>query len=124
MKKSNAARGNRFKIKTKKWFEDQGFETVYLEQLKSFYIPGVGQRFSKIDLMGADGMSMNGKQIIFWNSKATEDIELRRNEVVKIATKAFNVHNFPHFVDRWIVIWQLRSRQPEVVKLSTTPLLA
>lgn len=115
----NAVRGNRYKLKTKKWFDDQGFETVYLEQYKSYYIPGFGQRYSKVDLLGSDGLSMNGKQIIFWNSKSTEDIQKRRNEFIKEATAAFNEHKFPSFVDRWIIIWQVRKREPEIVKLST-----
>lgn len=119
---SNAKRGNLFKVKTKKWFDEQGFETVYLEQYKSFYIPGVGQKFSKKDLLGSDGLSMNGEIMVFWNSKATEDIERRRNEIVKGATEEFNLHKFPPSAERWIIIWQLRKRVPEVIKLPTVVL--
>jgi hypothetical protein len=114
---SNAARGNRYKVKTKQWFEKQGYHCEYLERYISRFIPGRGMFYSKKDILGSDGLAMKEDEFIFWNSKATEDLPRRRNEIVKKAAEEFAVYKFPSFVRCIVVIWELRAREPLLIEI-------
>lgn len=114
-KTSNTARGNRYKVKTRKWFEAQGYFVEYLEHVQSIFTPR-GPIYRKTDCLGSDGLAMNGKEIIFWNSKATENqLEGRVNEMTRDGLAEFAKFPFPPFVKRKLIIWKLRAKEPIVV---------
>ena len=105
-KRSSASVGNYYKLKTKKWFRDQGFFCEYLEQNQRIYVQG-RVIFIKRDLAGADGFAMNGKQIIFWQSK------LSTNNIAQ-AIKEFYKYPYPPCVDRWVIVWTKGCGAPNI----------
>jgi len=102
-------KGSYYKYKTKKWFTNDGYVCEYLEKNQRIYIKG-RVIFIKRDLFGADGLAMNDKQIIFWQCKLNE-------KNISSAIKEFKKFPFPIFVDRWIVVWKPRVRQPEIIEI-------
>ena len=117
MKKiSSVKRGNICKAKTKKWFLEHGYETEYPEKVQYFKkSPSSPMIFIKRDLFGADGVSMNGKDIIFWNSKSVSDAVLEPVKIEAIARETardFAKHQFPIIpgVILQAVIWAPRKK--------------
>jgi len=101
-----ANRGNYYKKKTKEWFLDRGYACDYVERYRKFFRDG--QIFHiKEDLFGADGIALNGREIIFWNSKFGKASD---TEGVKEMLK----FPYPSFVKRWIVHWELRAKEPRI----------
>ncbi len=112
---TNSKRGNFYKKKTKQWFLDQGYDCEYVEKYVSRFIPGKGIFHSKKDTFGADGVSMNGQEIIFWNSKATLNLAREKNGIISKAEAEFKVYKYPLVVKRWVVIWEPRVKNPLIV---------
>ena len=80
--KSNSQVGNYYKKKTRDWFIKAGFDCEFLERYTAKY-QGYNKFFyAKKDLLGSDGIAMNGTDIIFWNSKFTVDLNKRKNEII------------------------------------------
>lgn len=102
------AKGNYYRLKTKKWFQDLGYYCEYLEKRQRI-ITKTGRVINIArDVAGADGIAMNLDQMIFWQCK------LNKSNVAA-AVKEFNKYPYPSSVDRWIIIWVPRAREPEVV---------
>ena len=101
-----ANKGNYYKFKTKRWLRDKGYFCEYLEQNQRIYVKG-RVIFIKRDLAGADGFAMDGKDIIFWQTK------LNRKNVAE-AVKEFKKYPYPACVQRWIVVWTPRDREPYI----------
>ena len=101
-------KGSYYKLKTKKWFEEKGYETEIVEKLQRIWTPK-GVFFKKQDVFGADGISMNEQEIIFWNSK------FGKSNIAE-GLKEFAKYPFPNFVKRWLVVWEARVREPEIVE--------
>ncbi len=110
--------GNFYKKKTKDYFLKLGYQCELTEKNTAKFIPNRGVFYTKSDLFGSDGMAMNGRKIVFWNSKSTEDITKRRNEILKEGARVFRSQQFPPFVILLIVIWAVKARTPEVYKIS------
>jgi hypothetical protein len=106
MAKSRAQKGNYYKLKTKKWFLDKGYACEYLEKMQRIFTKK-GIIFIKKDVFGADGVAMNKDEIIFWNSKFG-----RSN--ISAGIKEFEQFPYPKSVKRWVVVWGLREREPEI----------
>ncbi len=103
---STTSRGNYYKRKTKEYFEKLGYTTQLTEFLTTRFIGGGKTIYVKKDVFGADGISMNGKEIIFWNSKATtEDVKDGVSKMKSSAKKEFEKYPFPKYVKRQGVIW-------------------
>ena len=66
--------------------------------------------FVKKDVFGADGLSMDGKEMIFWNAK------LGKKNVAQ-GIKEFQAFPYPLDIIRWVVIWEPRAREPEIVNV-------
>jgi len=104
-------KGNYYKIKTKKWFEKQGYFCDYLEKLQRIYDKKRDKViFIKKDIAGADGFAMNGEEIIFWNAKFNKD------NIAK-GIREFIRYPYPKFVQRWIIVWERGKREPEIVEI-------
>lgn len=108
---SNSSRGNYYKRKTKEYYEKLGFTVQLTEFMCATVIKG-RCFYRKIDIFGSDGIAMNGKEIIFWNSKST--ISNRMAQEKSGGKKDFNQFPFPACVKRQLVIWEPR-KQPIII---------
>lgn len=108
---STTSRGNYYKRKSKQYYEKLGYYTVLTEFVTSIKTPK-GTFYKKIDIVGSDGLSMNGKEIIFWNSKATtEDVKDGISKMKSEAKIEFEKYPFPQNIKRQAIIW-LPKKQP------------
>lgn len=106
---SRNARGNKDKKKTRDWYRVQGYTCEYTEILQTIFA-GPGKLFyKKYDLFAADGIAMNGKEIIFWNSKS------RIKDMVS-DLKKFEQFPFPKFVTLEITVWEPRAKFPHILR--------
>lgn len=104
-------KGNYYKLKTKKWFIKKGYACEYLEKLQRIVTSsGDGVIYIKRDIFGADGLAMNQDDIIFWNSK------LGRKNIAQ-GLKEFAKFPYPTVVRRWVIVWEYRAREPEVIEV-------
>ncbi len=111
----NSARGNRYKVKTRDWFREKGFQVEYLEKLQSIFTKK-GMFYKKNDMFGSDGVAMNDKEVIFWNSKVTLLMNKGVSNVTSAGWKEFDRFVWPPFVKRWLVIWQPRQKEPLIIQ--------
>jgi len=107
-------KGNYYKRKTKKWFIKQGYWCDYVERLQRIVTYDKFTKepkviFVKQDLAGADLLAMNGEELIFANSK------LGRKNIAE-GLKEFAKFPYPPFVKRWLVVWEVRAREPEIIE--------
>jgi len=102
-------KGNYYKLRTKKWFLDKGYYCDYLEKYQRIFSKG-RVIFIKKDLAGADGFAMNGDSIIFWQCK------LNRSHIAE-GIKGFKQFPYPNTVDKWIIVWKPRAKEPEIIEV-------
>jgi hypothetical protein len=108
-KASTHSKGNYYKVKTRKYFEDLGYHVEYLEKFQRIYTPK-GVLNIKRDLLASDGMAMNKERMIFWQSKLT------KHNVADAITQ-FKKLPFPPTVECWIVVWTTRVKEPEIIQV-------
>lgn len=115
---STTSRGNYYKKKTKEYFEKLGYTTQITEFMCGRAIPGGRIIYVKKDVFGSDGISMNGDEVIFWNSKhcSTNDPNNIKTQIRK-AKKEFGSFPFPKGVSLQIVMWLPRVRKPDIIVL-------
>jgi hypothetical protein len=106
-KKSSGSKGNKYKLLTKKYYISQGYVCEYAEKLQAIFTPR-GMIYIKRDMWGADGVAMNGKEMIFWNSK------LNRLHIAE-GIKEFLSHPYPPFIKKQLVIWEEGSTKPQEI---------
>jgi len=113
---STVSKGSYYKRKTRIWFEKHGYFVALTEYKAAIPIKGRMIWVTR-DLMGSDGIAMSKEhnQFIFWNSKlATADgSESDRKWRGK---KDFNKFPFPDCVERWVVVWKPRIKEPIITK--------
>lgn len=112
---STTSRGNYYKKRTQQYYEKLGYETQITEFMCGRQIAPNKIIYIKKDVFSADGISMNGEEIIFWNSKhtITGDIAMEKYR----GKLAFNKHKFPSTIKRQLVIWQPRQKIPTIIEL-------
>jgi hypothetical protein len=102
-------KGQRNKLKTKKWLEVQGYVVENSEVNKICFFNKKLFAVHK-DLFGSDLLAMNGKEIIF--------VQCKTNKVDMLSgVKEFAKYPFPSFIQRWVVRWELRAKEPIIRKL-------
>ena len=111
---SNTAKGNRYKKKTKEWFEKRGYYTVYVETVYSIFTPR-GIIYKKRDILGSDGISMKDQEFIFWNSKVTDQGQKGITDMTKKGEDEFSKYPFPDFIKRQLIIWEPRAKNPLII---------
>jgi len=104
-----ASKGNYYKIKTKKWFEADGYTVEYLEKLQHVYAKGK-VIYIKRDILGADGLAVNDNEFILWNSISN------RGDIAK-HIKTFKQYPCPDFIKRYVILWTPRCREPELIEV-------
>lgn len=112
---STTSRGNYYRKKTKEYFEKLGYETQITEFVCGRQIAPNKIIYVKKDVFSSDGISMNGNDIIFWNSKHTLTGNIANEK--SSGKKDFNRHLFPECVKRQLVIWQPRIKKPTIIEL-------
>lgn len=112
---STTSRGNYYKKKTQAYYEKLGYETQITEFMCGRQIAPNKIIYVKKDVFSSDGISMNGKEIIFWNSKHTLTGNISNEK--SSGKKDFSRHKFPDFVKRQLVIWQPRQKQPTIINV-------
>ena len=118
-KVSTTARGNRYKSKTKEWYQRRGW-TVQLTEFNTMRPIGGGKVvWTKRDVFGSDGISMNGKEIIFWNSKHISNMETSTYSAeVSKGRKEFASYPFPPCVRKVLVVWVVGRRgDPDFIEI-------
>jgi len=112
---SNRAKGSYNKLKTRKWYEQDGYTVYDLELKKSVWVKS-RIIYTNCDTAGADLLAMRAAiaddpgEIIFIQCKSNS------SDISK-ATREFSRHPFPTFVKRHVVLWELRAREPKVIEL-------
>jgi hypothetical protein len=115
---STTSRGNYYKTKTKDYYEKLGYTTQITEFMCGRQIAPGKLIYQKRDVFGSDGISMNGEEIIFWNSKhcTTKDEKNIKTQIRK-AVNEFSKYPFPITVKRQIVMWEPRVKCPNVITI-------
>lgn len=109
---TNTSMGNYYKNRTKKYLEARGYTVQLTEFLTTRFIGGGKSFFMKKDVFGADGIAINGEEIIFWNAKSTK---IGQTSWSKSTGKSeFRKYPFPLSVKLHLYIWQPR-KEPIVV---------
>lgn len=105
---SKTSKGNYYQRKTKIWFEKEGYVVYPMEFAKSIFTPK-GMIYIKKDIAGADLMCMNGKEVIFIQSK-TNLVDIGRG------VKELNKHPYPKCacLKKIVVRWEPREKQPTI----------
>jgi hypothetical protein len=108
---STVSKGNYYRLKTKKFYEADGYEVVTSEIRKPMPIKGKLIWIS-VDIFASDLIAMNGEDMLFIQVKAN------RGDVSK-AVKEFEKHKFPpaSIVRRMVVWWPERAKAPEVFEV-------
>ncbi len=106
---STTSRGNAYKKRTMEMYQALGY-VVQLTEFNTARFIGPGKViYVKKDVFGSDGIAMNGKEIIFWNSKhGTTEHGLSNSKAS--GKHDFNKYPFPPFVKRQIVFWKPRKK--------------
>lgn len=107
--KSSTSKGNYWKLKTKKWFEKDGYYCELLEKTFRVFVKNK-VIFVKRDILASDGVAVRNDQIIFWQCKLN-----KKN--VAAAIREFKKIPFPKFVNLWVVVWTPGAREPEIIEV-------
>jgi len=112
---TNTSRGNYYKRKTREYLKKLGFTVQLTEFVSSRPIGGGRMIWTKKDVFGADGIAMNGEDIIFWNAKATTPNRIQGVNKHKSEGKLeFAKYPFPKCVKLHLYIWEPR-KQPIII---------
>ena len=107
---STSSRGNYYKRKSKEYYEKLGYTVQLTEFCCGMVIKG-RTIYRKIDIFGSDGIAMNDKEIIFWNSKATTpEVKDGVSKMKSSAKMEFEKYPFPKNVKLQAIIWQPREK--------------
>lgn len=106
------AKGNYYKVKSKKFFENQGFKVEYLEKLQRIFNPKTKQTFFvKRDLFSSDLLMRNNEVIIFANVTDKHNVSSH--------IKRFQEEILPEceHIKQWVIYWNLRAKEPTIVEV-------
>ena len=118
MKKTKIAKGNYYRLRTKKWLESLGFLVENLE--RSQRIQTVDKQtgkehvlFIKRDIWGADLIARDRDHILF--------VQVKTNKAhISQGMKELNRGPWPTFVARWVVYWpprRLMKQGPDITEV-------
>lgn len=108
---NNVAKGNRYKYKTKKWLEAQGFKVEYTEIVRYFFDRKKCKMIPmKKDLFYSDLIAVRSDLILFVQVKVNK----KNLSLSKALLRALEV---PNNCCKWIVIWIPRKKEPEIMTI-------
>lgn len=104
-------KGNYYKYKTKKYFEEQGYQAELLEKTIRYLDKQTNKIVvKKKDVFGSDLLIMNEEEIVF--------IQVKYNKThIAEAIKEFKKIKFPPFVKFWVVCWMKNEQTPYIYDL-------
>ncbi len=103
-------KGNYYKIKSKEWLKDKGYEVEYIEKLQRIFTKGKVVYIKK-DLFGADLAAISDSEFILVNSILT-----KHNIAAHI--KEFKKYPQGGSIKRWLLVWTPKVREPEIVEVT------
>jgi len=111
-KRSNSAKGNYYKLRTKKWLEAKGYAVAFMERVMWIPPKEPGGRMIPVkkDQFGADLLAVTATEIVF------VQVKLNRNNIAA-GRHEFAKFTFPTTTQQWIVIWEPRQREPEIIEM-------
>ena len=109
---SNAARGARGKVKTRKYLAALGYQVFEMEVVRWVQTPR-GRLPVKRDQLHADLGALSATELLFVQVKAGQ-----KNDVAG-AVRGFKEHTFPPFAKLWVVFWKFRARGPIVTDVTS-----
>jgi len=98
---------------TKDLLEKLGFKCEYLEKSQRIFTKNK-LIFIKKDLFASDILAISKEKIIFIQVKGGKK---KTGIDIKKAIQEFKKYPFPDCVDRWIVIWREREKEPTIIDL-------
>jgi len=116
--RSAVAKGQAWKLKTKKWLEGQGYVVALLERMLSVWTPH-GMVHTKRDQLGSDLIAVNCEKIIFIQCKGGDTWRSAR----AAARAEFARYPLGPNCEQWLVGWEPQAREPviEVVAVGPQP---
>ena len=107
---SNVAKGAYYKSRSRKWLEAHGFTVFDMEVVR---FVGYPNRIPvKRDQLGADLGAMNAERLILIQCKGGD---AATGGTFPQARREFGQFVFPDFVERWILGWPPRAREPRII---------
>lgn len=114
MKKRNSSRiGNYYKLRAKKFLEDRGYQVGTLENYRRIFTKG-RVIMIKQDQFASDLLAVNKDDIIFVQVKFNRKVATMN---VSTAIKEFKKFQFPKWSKQWVMVWQYRKREPEIIEV-------
>lgn len=110
---SNAQRGAYYKNRTRRWLIAQGYQVADLEIVKWIFRPGGKPIPVKRDQFASDLLAVSGAHVVFVQVKG--GAQCMGNGQFGAAQRAFAAFEWPMGVQRWIVAWAPRAREPRVI---------
>ena len=102
-------KGNYYRNKTKAFLEKDGWKVQNLEIPKRVFVKGQ-VFYTRQDLWGADLICVKNEELLIVQNKSNPvDISKGIKELKKAP--------WPDFVEKWVVIWPLRAREPQIIKI-------
>ena len=106
---TNKQKGNYYQLKTRKWYEKEGYDVYPLEMARSIFTPK-GMVYVKKDILASDFVAVNGEEMVFIQSKTN------KNDVAA-GVKEFHKYKFPtdcSHIKKVVVRWEVRAKEPTV----------
>lgn len=104
-----ANKGQYYKYKTKKYYQKLGYDVTLSE-----FIFRAGKFFVKKDIFGSDVIAMNGKEILFVNSKFVGNKKSGYTSKSD-GIKEFKKYRFPPGAKALLVMWTKGAREPVII---------
>jgi len=105
-------KGNRYKYKTKKWLENQGFKVEYSEMVRYYFDKNKNRMIPiKKDLFFSDIIAVRSDLVAFVQVKVN-----RRN--LSPAKALLGALAVPKNVEKWIVVWTPMKNEPDIIKIA------
>jgi len=109
---STKSKGNYYKLKTKKYYEDKGYNVQNMEVPQRAFNPKTKQVFYvRRDILGADLLAYNKEQLILIQVKLNHKHDAE-------AIREFMKYDLPDFVERIVVVWVPRAKEPDIIYIS------
>jgi hypothetical protein len=112
---SASAKGNYYKLRSKRWLEAKGYAVAFMERMLWIppHRPGDRMIPVKRDQFASDLLAMTGDELIFVQVKFGATRRGAGN--IAAARREFAKHTFFQGSQQWLVIWEPRAREPEIV---------
>ncbi|HOK41584.1 MAG TPA: hypothetical protein PLD27_11160 [bacterium] len=107
--------GDKYKYKTKKYFEKKGYMVEYLERVQTLKIRN-RYIYIKKDIFGADLLAINKDELLFIQVKSGKDnTGIKKSEAISELEKII-MPKCKH-IKKQLFIWRKFKREPEIIEV-------